>query len=335
MKFGLCISGQHLPGDSLAERFEEHIEQVEAAREGGFDSVWASHHYLADPFQMLQPLPVLARLAANAGNMTIGTAILLIPLLNPVDIAEQIATLDTICAGRFIFGVGLGYREIEDEVFGVVSGQRVPRFTETLELIKRLWTEESVDFRGNHFNFQGLKLVTKPVQKPHPPIWMAASSDKAIQRAAAMGDTWLISPHVSLSTLRSQVALFHQSRTLVGLPAADELPLMRELLISEDRTTALQEARPYLEQKYKTYVKWGQDKAMPTGEGFEMPFDDLVRDRFIVGTPADCVQQIARYRQQLGVTHMIFRLQWPGMEQAKVLRSIKLLSREVIPHFKA
>ncbi len=333
MKFGLLLTTQYLPGEPLTARFQEHLEQVRAARIGGFDSIWASHHYLPDPYQMFQPLPLLARLAAEAGQMTVGTAILLIPLLNPIDIAEQVATLDAICGGRFILGVGLGYRQIETELFGVPRGERVSRFMETLQLIKRLWSEEQVDFNGRHYQFQGLRLLTKPVQQPRPPLWIAANSDQAIRRAARLGDTWLINPHATLTRLESQVALFRQSRVQAALPLAQELPLIRELFIAEDRKTALQEARPYLEQKYKTYSRWGQDKAMP-GEDFNLSFEELIRDRFIIGDPADCIRQIERYRRRLGLTHLLLRMQWPGMEQPQVLRAIELLSKEVIPHFR-
>ncbi len=334
MQFGLCLSAQYLPGDDPAARFREHIVQARDAQAGGFTSLWASHHYLASPFQMLQPLPVLARLAGEVPGMTIGTAILLIPLLNPIDIAEQVATLDIICEGRFVFGVGLGYRAVENEVFGVQKGQRVSRFTETLTLIKRLWTEEQVDVAGQHYTFQGLTLVTKPVQQPHPPIWIAANNDAAICRAARMGDTWLINPHATLATLRAQVDLFREQCRAIGRPFPAELPIMRELFIAEDRETALREAQPILEQKYRAYSTWGQAKALPPGEHFELPFDELLRDRFIIGDPEDCVRQIADYQQQLGVTHMLLRLQWPGMPRAQVFRAIHLLSREVLPHFR-
>lgn len=334
MKFGLCISAQYMPSDAPVERVYEHLEQVRLARNYGFDSLWASHHYLASPFQMLQPIPLLARLAAEAREMTIGTSILLIPLLHPVDLAEQIATLDILCEGRFVWGVGLGYREIENRVFGVMKGQRVSRFVETLELVKRLWTEEQVDFAGIHYNFEKLTLLTKPVQQPHPPIWIAANTDEAVVRAAQIGDSWLLNPHATLPTLRSQMVLFRQQRAAARLPFPVELPMMRELFIAEDQAVALREARPYLEQKYRAYSAWGQDKVLPAGEQFTLPFDELVQDRFIIGDPASCVHQIEVYQQELGVNHMLLRLQWPGMSQATVLRSIELLGRYVIPHFK-
>src|ERR687891_1305589 len=126
MKFGLIVSKQHPPGVSMVERFRENIEQVRAARDAGFDLIVMGQHYLSTPFQELQTLPSLARLAAEAGTMRIGPTVLLLPLLNPVDVAEQVATLDVICEGRFVFGVGLGYRDEEYAAFSVRRQERVP-----------------------------------------------------------------------------------------------------------------------------------------------------------------------------------------------------------------
>src|SRR5919197_5774404 len=133
LTFGLALSVQHLPDDSQASRFQEHVEQVRLARAVGFTSVWASQHYLSDPFTYFQPIPTLARVAAEAPGMTLGTGCLLLPLHHPVEIAEQLATLDVITAGRFVFGVGLGYRDVENEAMGLRPTERVGRLVEGLE----------------------------------------------------------------------------------------------------------------------------------------------------------------------------------------------------------
>src|SRR5262245_28014887 len=171
MRFGLIVSKQHPAGVSMVDRFREHIDQVKAARDAGFDLIVMGQHYLSTPFQELQTLPSLARLAAEAGTMRIGATVLLLPLLNPVDVAEQVATLDVICEGRFIFGVGRGYRDEEYEAFGVTAKERVGRFTESLEIIKRLWTEDEVTHRGRFYRLTKARMALRPVQKPYPPIW--------------------------------------------------------------------------------------------------------------------------------------------------------------------
>jgi alkanesulfonate monooxygenase SsuD/methylene tetrahydromethanopterin reductase-like flavin-dependent oxidoreductase (luciferase family) len=331
MKFGLIISKQHPPGVSMVERFREHIEQVRAARDAGFDLIVMGHHYLSAPFQEVQTLPSLARLAAEAGSMRVGATVLLLPLLNPVDVAEQVATLDVLTEGRFIFGVGLGYREVEYEAFGVQGKERVPRFLESLEVIKRLWTEDEVTHHGRFFHLTGARMALKPVQKPHPPIWFAANNDGAVERSARMADAWVINPHAKLAILQQQVALYRTALAKAGRPFPAELPIIKELYVAPDRGTAIQECRPFLEAKYKAYGSWGQDKALPAGDHFDLGFEELVRDRFIIGDPEDCVRELGRYVDALGVNCFILRIQWPGMEQAKVLRTIKLLAERVMP----
>ena len=114
----------------------------------------------------------------------------------------------------------------------------------------------------------------------------------------------------------------------------DDLPKMREMYVAEDRETAYLESRPFLEAKYKAYADWGQDKALPGEESFSVPYQDLAKDRFLLGSPDDIVEEFRRYHDELGVNHMICRMQWPGMPQEKVLKQIELLGREVIPRIR-
>jgi alkanesulfonate monooxygenase SsuD/methylene tetrahydromethanopterin reductase-like flavin-dependent oxidoreductase (luciferase family) len=335
MKFGLIIAKQHPAGVSMVDRFREHVEQVRAARDAGFDLIVMGQHYLSTPFQEVQTMPSLARLAAEAGSMRVGATVLLLPLLNPVDVAEQVATLDVICEGRFVFGVGLGYREEEYEAFGVQGKERVPRFLESLEVIKRLWAEDEVTHHGRFYHLTRARLGLRPVQKPHPPIWFAANNDAAVERAARMADTWVINPHAKLSILQQQMTLYRKALGEAGRPVPAELPIIKELYVAPDRRTAIAECRPFLEAKYKAYEAWGQDKALPAGDHFAGAFEELVRDRFVIGDPDDCVRELGRYVDALGVTDFIFRIQWPGMEQAKVLRTIALLAERVLPALRA
>ena len=113
-----------------------------------------------------------------------------------------------------------------------------------------------------------------------------------------------------------------------------DLPMMRELYLHTDSEAALEGARPYLEPKYQAYAAWGQDQALPEEESFHMPFDELARDRFLIGTPQEVVREIQRYRDQLGVTHMLFRMQWPGMPHREVIRQLELFGQQVAPQFK-
>jgi alkanesulfonate monooxygenase SsuD/methylene tetrahydromethanopterin reductase-like flavin-dependent oxidoreductase (luciferase family) len=332
MKFGLALLVQHRPDESQVARFQEHLQQVRRARDVGFDSIWASQHYLSAPNTYFQPIPTLARVAAESGDMALGTGVLLLPLLSPVDVAEQLATLDVISGGRVIVGVGLGYRDDETRAMGLDPRHRVERLEEGIEVLARLWTGESVTHHGRHFRLDRVRLSMPTVQRPRPPIWLAANLDAGVRRAARLGDAWLMNPHAAIDQLQRQLRLFRAERERMGRSPAAEIPIVKECYVAPDRATAIADARPFLEEKYRAYRQWGQDQTLPPGELWSDDFAELARDRFILGDPAAVREEIHRHRERLGVTTMTLRTQWPGMAQAKVLRSITLLGERVFPH---
>ena len=334
MKLGFFITNQYLPGESMPRKIEESAEQVRAARDAGFDLICTGQHYLAAPYQMSASFPLLARMAAEAGDMEVAATVILVPLHNPVELAESVATMDAICNGRFIFGVGLGYRDEEYTAFGLERRERVSRLREALEVMKLLWTQEEVEFEGKYYRVPRVSPATRPVQQPHPPIWVAANNDVAIRRAARWGYPWLVNPHATMDMVASQWHGYKAALEQAGQPTPEALPMMRELYVAQDRETAYVESEPYLASKYAAYAAWGQDKALPGEESFSVPYQDLARDRFLLGSPEDVVGEIRRYEQDLGVNYLIFRMQWPGMSQEQTLRQIELLGREVIPQVK-
>jgi len=331
MRFGLLITNQHLPSEPLAERFAETIEQVRLARALGFDLILFGQHFLVNEFQMLQPAVAAARLAAEAGPMRVGITIYLLSLLNPVAVAEEVATLDILTGGRFIFGVGLGYRDVEDQAFGLSKGERVSRLLSHLEVIRRLWAGEAVTFDSPYCRLAGARTALRPVQRPHPPIWVAANNDRAVERAAEIGDAWIINPHATLETIGRQMGLYRAALKRAGRPFPAELPMMREICVAESRAEAVRLARPHLEQKYRAYVQWGQHRALPRDDDMTQAFDDLIRDRFILGDPSECAAEIRRCVAATGAITMLFRVHWPGMPHETVTRAIRLLAEKVRP----
>ena len=331
MRLGLLITNQHLPSEPLAERFAETVEQLRLARALGFDLIVFGQHFLVNEFQMLQPAVAAARLAAEAGPMRVAITIYLLSLLNPVAVAEEVATLDIVTGGRFIFGIGLGYRLVEDEAFGLSKGERVPRLLRHLDVIRRLWAGEAVTFDSPYCRLVGARTALRPVQRPHPPIWVAANNDRAVERAAEIGDAWIINPHATLQTIERQMGLYRAALKRAGRPFPAELPMMREICVAESRGEAIRLARPYLEQKYKAYVQWGQHRALPRDDDMTQAFEELIRDRFILGDPAECAAEIDRCVAATGATTMLFRVHWPGMPHDMVTRAMRLLAEKVFP----
>lgn len=334
MRFGLFLSCQHPIGDDMVKRMDEHLEQTTLAGENGFDAVFYGEHFSMPPFQMLHQPAFLARVAAEAGTMQVGSGIFLLALHNPVELADLVATLDVITKGRFIFGVGLGYRQVEFDAFDIPKEKAAKIFEERLTIIKRLWTEDKIDYEGYGFKLSGASCTLKPVQKPNPPIWIAANNHAAVKRAARMGDAWYINPHAKMSILEEQMALYKATLAEVGKPLPAVLPLMKEVYLDENRKRAEEICRPYLENKYKAYVQWGQDKALPKNDALDLPFDQLVEDRFVVGDPDAVIRGLETYVERLGVNFLSFRLQWPGMSHEHAVKGIKLMGKHVLPYFK-
>jgi alkanesulfonate monooxygenase SsuD/methylene tetrahydromethanopterin reductase-like flavin-dependent oxidoreductase (luciferase family) len=325
MRYGLFVSAQHPAHDDPGLRLAEHAEQVRLVREAGFHSIFAGQHFLPDPFQMLQPVPLLARLAAEAGELRVGAGILLLPLLNPVEVAEEAATLDAITGGRFVLGVGLGYRDVENAAFAVPR-DRARVFREKLDVVRRLLEGEDVTASGDGYRLEGARLAPLPLQRPRPPIWMAANSDAAVRRAARLADTWFVNPHASVVEVERQLALFRAERG----SDPEELPMLREACVAPTDEEALATARPYLAPKYEAYVEWGQSDVLPPTDTLRRGWDELRAGRFIVGSPETAAEQI-RTLAALGVTELVLRVQWPGLPQRDAVRTLELLTSDVIP----
>lgn len=334
MKFALGVMPQHPMSDSAVTRFRQCVQQTIAARDAGFDAISTGQHFLSPPYQSMQSVPLLSRLAADSGRMALIAGILLLPLLNPVQTAEEIATLDILSEGRAIFGVGLGYREVEFEAFGVKLKDRVGRMLESLELMKRLWSGERVTFEGKYFQVHDATCTVLPVQRPHPPIWIAANADVSVARAGRLGYPWFVNPHAALPTIERQWGLYRTALAKTGHPIPAARPIALELHVAPTREEAVAIARPYLAAKYSAYAEWGQDKVLPGDDSFRVAFEQLARERFVLGSPDDVIEELEKRVQRLGSNFFIFRAGWPGMENHKVLRVIELMGERVIPYFR-
>ena len=332
IKLGIFLNTNYGANEDIAARFREAVEQVRLARDYGFSSVCIGQHFLTE-YQKLHPIPLLSRLAPESGDMRLLPGILLLPLFNPVYVAEELATLDVLSGGRVLFGIGVGYRDVEFAAFGVRKTDRAGRLEESLQVIKRLWTEDQVSFEGQFFRVPKVEVRTRPLQRPHPPIWVAAQADAGVRRAARLGDVLFLNPQARIGTLREQAALFRRTRQDLGRPLPEEMACHKEVFIAPDMDTALREGRPFVEGKLKMYARWGQARELPAASaGFvNEGFDDLRKDRVIVGDPERCIAEFRRYHDEVGITHFSCVLNWPGMQHWQVIRSIELLGRHVLP----
>ncbi len=319
MKVGLFINTQFPAATNVADRVPEIVEQVRAARDAGFKSLWFPHHWLTQPMQMLQITPMMAYVAAYAQGLTIGPNILILPPLNPVHVAEESATLDVLTGGNYILGLGLGYRQPEFDAFGIPLSERAPRFNESIALMKRLWTEDRVSHHGRFYTVNDSGIGVKPVRAGGPPLYIAGQADVSVKRAARIGDAWLIVNSSGLGKTAPLMRTYRAALAEYGRTAA-EFPITLECYVGERHATAHEECRGPLEYKFDAYAAWGLQ-----GRRVESTFEEFARDKFIIGDKVSVKEEIARYRELLGVDHFIMRCQWPGLPQEKTLATIKRL----------
>lgn len=329
MKLGLYMATQWREGADLGPELANLIEQTRVARASGLVSLMVGQHFLSSPLQMFQAMPLLARLAAEAQGMRLGPGLLLLPLLNPVIVAEETATLDWLSGGKAVIGLGLGYRREEFDSIGVPFKERVPRFVEGVEVIRKLWRDDVVEHRGRFHKLSGVRASLKPRQPGGPPIWMAGDVEVAVKRAAKLADAWMPSPMVTEEEVGRLGALFRESRAAAGLPPAAEFPIIRECHVGSSRGGALDEVREPLSFKYEAYASWGGDSGFVPAAGIRSDFDTFAKSRFIVGSESEVVEQIGRYGERTGTDHMLLRVQWPGLDQKTTLRTLERLGRVV------
>lgn len=308
------------------------IEQVRMADAVGFDAFSMGEHYNIAGLQRLHQVPALARLCGEVKHCAVGTAVTLLGLRHPVTVANELASLDVINDGKSFAAFGLGYRDDELNAFNLSKLQRFNRFVEGIEIIKRLWTEDHVTYEGKEFQIKDVTVDPKPLQKPRPPIWIAANSDPAVERAAKIGDGWMIGPHSAIEELERQVNLCRQTWRATGKPGEPEIPIIRETFVAKTRKEAVEKAKPCLEQLYRAiYVKWKQNEAMSNPNELSWGFDRLAKNRFILGSPEECIDQIQEYESRLGLNYMLPRFDWtPGLPQEEILGSMRLFGETVI-----
>lgn len=323
IRVGMSLSAHYEKGVDPREGWRDTLEQVELAEEVGLDTILIGHHYLTRS-QFLQPLSVVANLAARTERIRLGFGVYLLPLLPPVALAEELATLDVLSGGRLIAGFGTGYRSVEYRAMGVPFEERFKRFEEYVTVIRALWGDEPVTLSGAFGSLEEAQPLLKPAQAGGPPIWLGAFGPIGMKRVARLDASWAVAPNGDLAEVGARIQDFRTELGLQGRTLVRDYPLLREGCIAATSAEAVTAARPYLEEQYKSYRGWEHGASI----------DDLLDGQAVVGDPKAVTDRLNGYAQ-LGYTDVVLRLQWTGMPQRDVLRSIRLLGQEVIPALNA
>lgn len=327
MDFGYVLAPQYETNRPLEAVGDEIHEQVDLLREAGFASVSIGEHHVTDDFHYLNNETVAAHVASRVDDMWLDLTCVL-PYHHPVRIAEVGATLDVLTGGRFRLGVVQGYRDAEFAAFDVDKSDAPGRLVEGVEIITRLWTEDRISFEGDHYDCDDVGISPQPLQSPRPPIWSGASNERSIRRNARLSDMF-IANHVPYDLAERHLGWFRDERERQGLPSG-KVALSRAVYVAATDEEAEAIAKGPLSVKYGSYVDWGQDDAIGE-DAFDRPWDELKRDRFLIGSPETVAAEIERYRDGLDLDAFIIRSHFPTMAFEDLRRSIELFGDEVIP----
>jgi len=342
MKFGLTFSLQVPPGSGVSwqQPYRDMLECLPRAEDLGYNSSFQVSHHAQKDGLCPGPLIACAGAAAVTRTMRIGTGVLLVPLYAPLKLAEDIAVLDNLAGGRFVFGVAPGYVAAEFDAHGIPREERVQRFEEALDLMTMAWTEDTFSFDGQFYKVPETRMTPKPVQSPHPPLWYGVSAKASLRRAARRHAVQIMSPRHGPEELQEHFAVYEAEANKIGWNIT-ERPIMRTVFIAETKARAEEIAAPalnYLFTELYGAASAAGERVLRAADGSvitdktQVSFDTF-KNRYIIGDPEFAIEQLAIYEQAVRPTEVICWMHLPGISGADAMRSVELFAREVMPHF--
>jgi len=329
VKFGVSVP---TPDASARAPFDRCYEWCERAEALGFDYAVVPHHRFTPGYEA-SPWVALAALAARTSRIRLGTGVFILPLDHPLDVAEEVATLDVISGGRAFLGAGLGYRRYEWDALGLPYERRASRMEECLAVVQAAWERESISFHGAHFDFDDIAVLPRPVQRPRPPIWLGANSGAAVARASRLADGWLVGFGDRLDALAPRVDAFRHASQEAG--RRGEVSLLRLVGISTSRQDVEASWLPRTIATLRSYRRAGapgerdERVAARSRSDGSLRIAELDGDLFTAGTPDDVVAGLGR---AIELTHCEYiQPSFGAMPDDESLAMLELFGREVIP----
>lgn len=320
--------------------YADELELAAAAEELGYDHVWLSEHHFVDDGYSPSLLPIAAAIAARTTRIRIGTYVMLLPLHNPVRLAEDAATVDVISGGRFDLGLGLGYRRGEFTGLGVPSSERAARFQEALPVIQRLLAGETVTLDGRFNQFEDVRITPPPAQR-NLPIWVGARGDRALTRAAQLG-----------CHLASIGAPGHRERYLAALAACGRraedhhIGQLAVVHVAESAAQAWRECGRSVHHVVREYQAWAEESGDESGDALATmavpPAEDFMAGRVaevmgrpaMIGDPEQVYRGLRAFLEVTPASHLVLMMALPGMDPERTRNSMALFAREVMPRLR-
>lgn len=323
---------------SMGRIYADMLELARTADRVGLDSIWVSEHHFVDDGYMSGPLPALAAIAAATTQIAVGTSISLVPFHHPLRLAEDAATIDLIAGGRLRFGVGIGYRDREFDVFGVDKSARPKRIEDAVGVLRGAWSPGPLDYESDVHDIPADVTVT-PKPDRVPPILFAGQAEPAVERAARLGDGWLTFPSETPEGIRTRRRFIETVRDDEAIDRDFTIYAGGRGFVAASREEAWDTIKDGLFHMRRTYAEFG----FPTAQEFlgadsidELPDETIERmkDDAIIGSPDDVIEQLAAYRDAAGDdAHFVFRVFIPGVGVEPLTECLELLGNEVQPHF--
>jgi len=292
----------------LATVFARALQRIEIMDRTGFDAVWLAEHHFSS-FSVCPSVHMMGVLAAaRTTRLRIGTGVSLAPFYHPLRLAEEVALLDVLSGGRVNWGAGRGFARVEFENFGVPPEESTSRFHEAVEIVLRAWTDERLTFAGTHFRFDGVEVLPKPMQHPHPPVWMAATSESALEWAASRGFSILMDPHATHGDIGRKRRFYAERLEAAGSSIAGrDLPIARLLALGETAGKAAAVARRGAQWICDSYFGATHrpvgvtDPNAPGSDPVQRYLDEVI----LHGTPEAVLDEILRLREEIGLDYLL------------------------------
>ena len=334
MKFGIYSSIASPPrGEHLDRCIDEVIAEAQLAEESGFDACFfGEHHQDKDGF-LPSPLIVATAVAARTRRLQVGTSVILLPLHQPVHLAEDVITLDLVSKGRVILGVGIGYQPSDFQAFASPMEHRVGLFEEGVEIIRKCWSGELFSYHGVHYTLDNVQIRPRPYQRPAPPLWIGASVPAAVRRAGRLGDAFIATPSTNLEHTLRFVNTYREAAQQAGRPP--QVVLMRDAWVAQTRAEAAAVYGPEVMTAYRYYWENRLAEFRSMASEAEFTLDNLAPDRLILGDPETCIHEFHRWHEATGADYFLLRLRHAhsgGPAHEKILQTLKLFGEQVLPY---
>jgi len=330
MKFGTFHLMERPFSKGEAQVIHEHLEQMKLADRVGFDAVWLTeHHFSSVPYVpdvmgeyglSTSPFALACAVAQVTERVRIGTAVKVLPLEHPIRTAEDITFADILSNGRIDVGVGTGYRKYEFEGLGVAVEEKVERFKEALEIMVGAWTTEEFSYEGKFWQVPRLTPVPRPIQKPHPPVWIATRlGTREIIDFAVTGGYRLLSAWAPPEELRVASDLIREVQAEQGRGGDGfDFPCIRHVFVAESDAEAKRLGTDYIEYYMKSTALF-------------RPIGEHEREQMVFGGVDSCIEKLRRLRAEGGVNYVLCWMNFGGMPHDMVSRSMQLFADAVMP----